>query len=72
MKQSFNFLIVRLANSARIVSSIAILLTNPLQFYIAIIIIFPALIAPRVREDRQIFWEYVLRYSIIAVCCKWI
>jgi len=55
------------ANSARLMSSLAILLTNPLQFYIAIIIIFP-IIAPRVDPKHHLLAEYSLRYGIILIC----
>ena len=60
-----------LANSARIVISVAILLSNPLQFYVAISIIFPNVISPRVHESHHVVAEYVLRYFIIIVCCKY-
>ena len=59
-----------LANSARIVSSLAILLTNPLQFYIAISIIIPNVVAPRVRPNRHVLAEFLLRYLLILICCK--
>ena len=60
-----------LANSARIVISLAILLSNPLQFYVAISIIFPNIIASRVEASKHLAAEYVLRYSIIIFCCKY-
>ena len=60
------------AISARIVICLAILLSNPLQFYVAISIIFPNLIAHRVPENKHVLAEYLLRYSIIVICCKYI
>ena len=60
-----------LANSARIVISLAILLSNPLQFYVAISIIFPNVISQRIQPSKHVFAEYVLRYSIIILCCKY-
>ena len=60
-----------LAISARIVISLAILLSNPLQFYVAISIIFPNLISKRVPPNKHVFAEYMLRYSIILICCKY-
>ena len=59
-----------LANSARVVISLAILLSNPLQFYVAISIIFPSLISPRVEANTHVIAEYALRYAIIIICCK--
>ena len=59
-----------LANSARIVISLAILFSNPLQFYVAISIIFPNVISPRVDASKHVLAEYILRYSIIIICCK--
>ena len=60
-----------LANSARIVISVAILLSNPLQFYVAISIIFPTIIAPRVEATKHVKAEYALRYFIIVMCCEY-
>jgi len=59
-----------LANSARLVSSAAILLTNCLPFYIAISIIFPHFVAPRKQNKKHNFLmaEYILRFSIIITC----
>ena len=58
------------ANSARLVISLAILFSNPLQFYVAISIIFPTLVAPRVLREKHTFAEYLLRYGVILFCCK--
>ena len=60
-----------LANSARIVISLAILFSNPLQFYVAISIIFPTIIAPRVEATKHVKAEYALRYFIIVMCCEY-
>ena len=59
-----------LAISARIVISLAILFSNPLQFYVAISIIFPNIIANRVPVEKHLAAEYALRYFIIITCCK--
>ena len=61
----------RLADSARLVISMAILFSNPLQFYVAISIIFPSLVAPYVERDKHILAEYGLRYGILLFCCKY-
>merc|ERR1711963_566822 len=61
----------RLADSARLVISMAILFSNPLQFYVAISIIFPSLVAPYVRRDKHVLAEYGLRYGILLFCCKY-
>ena len=60
-----------LANSARLVISLAILTSNPLQFYVAISIIFPTIIAPRVPREKHVLAEYILRYGIMLSCCKY-
>ncbi len=60
-----------LANSARVVISLAILFSNPLQFYVAVSIIFPEIIAPRVNRKWHVLSEYLLRYAIILFCCKY-
>ena len=62
----------RLANSARLAISLAILFSNPLQFYVAISIIFPTLIAPYIRRERHLLSEYILRFSIMLFCCKYL
>ena len=61
-----------LAISARIVISFAILLSTPLQFYVAVSIIFPNVISERVPAKRHLLAEYILRYSIIIICCKYV
>ena len=52
------------------VISLAIIFSNPLQFYVAVSIIFPEVIAPRINRKWHVLAEYVLRYAIIAFCCE--
>ena len=64
--------IFSVANSARLIISLAILFSNPLQFYVAISIIFPTLIAPYIKRQNHVKAEYVLRYFIMLFCCKYL
>lgn len=58
----------RVANSARVVSSLAITLTNPLQFYVALTIIIPYMGIEQ--QSWPVLKEYFVRYTIIFSCCK--
>ena len=60
--------LIRIANSARIVSSVAILLTNPLQFYAALSILIPTL---GLKEMKwPLIAEYAVRYTVVIASCK--
>ena len=64
--------IFSVANSGRLIISLAILFSNPLQFYVAISIIFPTLMAPYIKRQNHVKAEYVLRYFIMLFCCKYL
>ena len=64
--------IFSVANSGRLIISLAILFSNPLQFYVAISIVFPTLIAPYIKRQNHVKAEYVLRYFIMLFCCKYL
>jgi hypothetical protein len=53
-----------------VVISLAILFSNPLQFYVAVSIIFPEVLAPRLNRKWHVVAEFTLRYAIILFCCK--
>ena len=59
-----------IANSARLVISLAILFSNPLQFYVAISILFPNILAPRIARQNHFKAEIVLRILVMFSCCK--
>ena len=64
----YKYIFFRIANSARIVSSVAILLTNPLQFYVALSILIPTL---GLKEMKwPLLAEYAVRYTVVIASCK--
>lgn len=62
----------RLAQVAKVMLAIAIYITHPLQLYVAIDIIWNEYLAARFEKCRyQVFYEYVVRTSLVLITCEY-
>jgi len=62
-----------MAIMVQILLAIAIFFTHPIQCYVAIDISWNEYISPLLEKYRyKLFWEYVVRTSIILITCKYI
>lgn len=60
-----------LAKSVQILLAMAIFFTHAIQCYVAIDIVWNEYLAPKMEKNsHKLFWEYVVRTSLVLLTCK--